>query len=95
MRYTVERLKFFQKNTELPTFYVNRLNWENKFDENDVVFGLRENIELMYYTNVAAAYNWIPTKRERDRINADGYDIFFYQNGDFIEEEVYLENLNH
>ena len=82
IRYATERMKFFYPKEELSDFYVYREVWEDKFNSKDVVFGIPQNIELMFYTDVRAAYPWFPTPDESADLQRAGFDIYFYyENG--------------
>ncbi|MEX1001678.1 MAG: glycosyltransferase family 39 protein [Crocinitomicaceae bacterium] len=84
LRYSIERLKLFQKQAELSVFYQKRENWEGKFDQHDVVVGCPENIELMYYTDVKAAYHLIPSPDKITDLNEQGYNVYLYRHGEFV-----------
>jgi hypothetical protein len=85
IRYMVERTKLFQKQPELSVFYQNEENWNNKFTQKDVVFGLQENIDLMFFTEVGAAYQFIPKEIDLLKVKSEGYSIHIYDEGEFIE----------
>lgn len=78
LRYTVERLKLFQESPTQDLFYQSRSNWENRFDENDVVVGCPRSIELMFYTDVSAAYSFVPEEGIIDDLHEQGYNVYLY-----------------
>ena len=81
LRFSIERLKLFQKEPALSTFYKTKSEWQDQFDENDVVVGCPEYIELMFYTDVKAAYSFIPDSTALMRIKNEGHDVFVYSEG--------------
>ncbi|MBK6527698.1 MAG: glycosyltransferase family 39 protein [Crocinitomicaceae bacterium] len=76
LRLLVERLRFFEKQKEPTAFYQNIKSYEQKLDSNDLVFGLEEHIELMFYTDVYAAYRDVPADSVLRDFEADGYDVY-------------------
>ena len=84
VRYMAERTKLFQEEKELSAFYQNPSNWKDQFTENDVVFGLPENIDLMFFTEVGAAYKYIPNEKAILKLQKDGYQVVIYSEGEFI-----------
>ncbi len=89
IRYNIERMKFFQNEPEPTLFYANKDKWMDQFNSSDVVFGLPENIELMFFTNVKAAYKFIPDVEVRRNLAQEGSTIYIYQEGEFLEESAY------
>lgn len=86
-RFTVERLKIFQEKPTLSAFYQHRENWKDRFDENDVVVNCPDNIDLMFYTDVKAAYAFMPTTMQLSDLMNQGHDVYVYREGQFIQAE--------
>ncbi|MEO9544747.1 MAG: glycosyltransferase family 39 protein [Crocinitomicaceae bacterium] len=84
IRYMTERLKLFQASPELSEFYQNKPQWEDQFTQKDVVFGLQENIDLMFYTDVHAAYQYLPSQETVLRLQKEGFSVVIYSNGSFF-----------
>jgi 4-amino-4-deoxy-L-arabinose transferase-like glycosyltransferase len=76
LRLLVERLRFFEAPKEPTTFYQNLTSYKQQLDSNDLVFGLEEHIELMFYTDVYAAYRELPADSVLRNFEKDGYDVY-------------------
>jgi 4-amino-4-deoxy-L-arabinose transferase-like glycosyltransferase len=76
LRLLVERLRFFEAEKEPTLFYQNITIYEQQLDSNDLVFGLEEHIELMFYSDVYSAYRDVPADSVLTNFEADGYDVY-------------------
>jgi 4-amino-4-deoxy-L-arabinose transferase len=85
LRFSIERLKLFRKEPTLSTFYETKDDWQDSFNDNDIVVGCPEYIELMFYTDVKAAYSFIPDSNTLTQLRNEGHEIFVYSEGGFEE----------
>jgi 4-amino-4-deoxy-L-arabinose transferase-like glycosyltransferase len=76
IRYTIERLKLFEKT---PHEWADDLKKQNF--NNGILFNCSHYVEAMFYTNVIAAYPQIPTLAEIDSLHRLKYDIYLNVNG--------------
>jgi 4-amino-4-deoxy-L-arabinose transferase len=76
LRLTIERLKFFEFEKETEAFYTALPGYKNVLDENDVVFGTEKHIEIMFFTDAAAAYVMQPDNLLIAEIKAKGFDVY-------------------
>ncbi len=76
LRLLVERMRLFEEQKEPTAFYQNINAYKQQLNSNDLVFGLEEHIELMFYTDVYAAYRDVPADSVLRDFEADGYDVY-------------------
>lgn len=76
LRLLLERLHLFEPKAAATVFYQNIDLYQQQLNSNDLVFGLEEHIELMFYTDVYAAYREVPTDSVLKNFESDGYDVY-------------------
>jgi 4-amino-4-deoxy-L-arabinose transferase-like glycosyltransferase len=74
IRYALERIKPLQ-DVSTPDFVSSLGKLKNITDSNTVLFHYNKPIEAMYYTNIAAAYEKLPTQKTVDSLLANHYNI--------------------
>lgn len=80
LRYTSERMKLF-KTPVIPKavcYQMPDLEWE-KLDENTIVFGTDDYVEIMFHTDVYAAYRKVPTLHTIDSLKNEGFKVLIYK----------------
>lgn len=75
IRYCTERLKPFDTTNKKPQWVVDLKNWNEKNNNNAVLFGYNAPIEAMFYTN-ATVYEVMPSLNTIVRLQKFGYTIF-------------------
>ncbi|MCB9224819.1 MAG: glycosyltransferase family 39 protein [Crocinitomicaceae bacterium] len=76
VRYSAERMKLFQEKEVNTAFYDQLPEYKNLLKSTDVVFNIKENIELMYLTDVAAAYQYLPAQHQIKMALDQGYVVY-------------------
>ena len=89
IRLMIERVKFFEEKKE-NKFMTSLPDLELLFDSNTIAFGITENIELMFYTDVHAAYAKIPEQEKLIELKNQGFDIWCY-NGEQWKQFIIQE----
>jgi len=79
LRLMIERTKLFHERKQ-NSFMTSLPEYEKMFDSNSIVFGLKENIELMFYTDVYAAYPKIPAQEKLIELKNQGFAIWCFEN---------------
>jgi 4-amino-4-deoxy-L-arabinose transferase-like glycosyltransferase len=89
IRYTIERVKPFDKKEQETAEQRTIKDWKNQLpnDGKAVVFNTTHYIETMFYHNIAAAYQQLPTNDQINDLILRGYKIFIV-NGKNIPLEV-------
>jgi len=85
LRYTVERIKPFEKESRSP-LWVKQLNIINNMGiKKGVLFNYDNNIEAMFYTNLTA-YNYIPDRKTIMYLMDNQYNVIINDNGGIPDE---------
>jgi 4-amino-4-deoxy-L-arabinose transferase-like glycosyltransferase len=84
LRLTLERTKLFNTLPEEKFYHVVD-DYSKQLDSNDIVFGTDQNIKLMFYTDVCAAYPKIPSSEKLNDLKARGHDLFRIENQKLIK----------
>lgn len=76
VRYMIERTKFFGTNWEASEFY--RLSDADRalLDEKTIVFGTDDYVEMMFHTDVHAAYRKIPHSSKIEELKKNGFQVY-------------------
>jgi len=77
LRLMIERVKFFEQKTQ-NKFMTSLPDLQKQFNSNTLAFGIDENIELMFYTNVHAAYAKIPNQEKLTELKNQGFDVWCF-----------------
>lgn len=80
IRYTIERVKFFDLPTTSTTFYAKPASYYEELDQSSIVFGTPDYVEMMFHTNVYAAYRRIPEQKLIDSLMQQDFKIYFWEN---------------
>jgi 4-amino-4-deoxy-L-arabinose transferase-like glycosyltransferase len=81
LRYTLERGKFFGNNETEQVFYTLSQADKNLLNEKAIVFGTDDYIEMMFHSDVYAAYRQLPNKEEYDQLNRQGFKLYQLKQG--------------
>lgn len=84
VRYCVERIKPFSRESRQPRWVTDLKGWDQKENSNALLFGYAAPIEAMFYTN-ATVYAALPPKIVLDSLSGAGYDVFVYDKGDLSD----------
>jgi 4-amino-4-deoxy-L-arabinose transferase-like glycosyltransferase len=80
IRYTIERVKPFEKSDRLPQWVTDLKNLNNKKFEKGVLFNYDKPIEAMFYTNLTV-YPYIPDEKVINNLIEKGYIVIINDNG--------------
>jgi 4-amino-4-deoxy-L-arabinose transferase len=83
IRYSIERLKLFHTRPIVSEFYSTLSQNKDSFTKKDVVFGVEENIELMFFSDVAAVYKFKPNDAQLNQVLDQGYSVYLFEEGDY------------
>ncbi len=94
IRYSIERLKPFEKTDRNPSWSSDLKDLNNNLDptENIIVFNIEHNIEAMYYSNFTV-YDFIPTLPDIIRLQKRGYHIVINNNGKLENDCFQIDNI--
>lgn len=84
LRYTAERMKIF-KTVEQPRaecYEWPESEWK-KLDEETIVFGSDDYVEIMFHSDVYAAYRKVPAAAVIDSLENQGYQVLIYKDFQF------------
>lgn len=81
VRYSIERIKPFEKSDRNPKWVTDLKNLNNRKIENGVLFNYDKPIEAMFYTNMVV-YIHLPDKKTIDELQQKGYKILISDNGE-------------
>jgi len=84
VRYTIERVKFFDENYKLAEFYGYSDQELGLITNRTLVFGTEDYIEIMFHTDCYAAYLAIPDQAKLQDYKHEGYTILIAQKGRLI-----------
>ncbi|WP_027418319.1 ArnT family glycosyltransferase [Crocinitomix catalasitica] len=83
-RYAIERTKMFGNNEELTLFYkMEKTEW-SRLNDKTIVFGTDDYIEMMFHTDVHAAYRKMPNLELYNELLADGFVLLTIDELKFI-----------
>lgn len=85
IRYGVERSKIFGKDPYVPLFYTYSEDELSFLTEKTIVFGTDDYVEMMFHTNVYAAYRECPSTIELEKFLAQGYRVVIADNDHLIQ----------
>jgi len=77
LRLMIERVKIFEEKAQ-NKFMTELPDLQSRFNSNTLAFGIAENIELMFYTDVHAAYAKIPNHEKLIELKNQGFDIWCF-----------------
>lgn len=80
IRYAIERIKPLDNKAEDISLYneVQNCKQKMKHPEQTIVFNCPYYVEVMFYTNCKAAYNFIPDANLQNKLKLEGFDIVMY-----------------
>ncbi|MFT5824074.1 MAG: 4-amino-4-deoxy-L-arabinose transferase-like glycosyltransferase [Crocinitomix sp.] len=84
VRYMVERTKLFGGNQLIAEFYNYSPEQLEILDDKTIVFGTDDYVEIMFHTDVYAAYRQIPNDEILIDLNTEGFKILILENKQFI-----------
>lgn len=87
LRYTIERAKIFGGNELIPECYGFLDQAKEKFDDKTVVFGTDDYVELMFHTDVYAAYRKIPNSKKIKELRHEGFEVYIIENGKILLQD--------
>lgn len=88
--YMVDRTKLFGGNELVPKYYTLSDTELGKLNENAIVFGTDDYIEMMFHTEVYAAYRRIPSEKRMKELIDEGF-ILYILKGSQLEEVMLLD----
>ncbi len=80
IRYTIERVKFFDKNHEQAIFYRYTVEELNRITNRTLIFGTADYVEIMFHTDCYAAYQERPSDQKLNQFKKDGFTILIAEN---------------
>jgi len=80
-RYSVERTKLFGVDHELSEFYQLNPSELELLDDKTIVFGTDDYIEMMFHTEVYAAYRKVPNQAKINTLEQQGFSVYLMKNG--------------
>jgi 4-amino-4-deoxy-L-arabinose transferase len=83
--YMVDRVKLFGGNELVMDFYKIPAAELDQLSDKTIVFGTDDYVEMMFHTDVYAAYRLIPSKLKMQALDEAGYAVLLLQNGHFID----------
>ena len=92
VRYSIERLKPFQKINRTPQ-WVQNLKQLKRTTDKKVLFNVKTPIEIMFYTDFIA-YEKIPSITTINNLSKKGYNIYINDNGIIDPRIKKLKNIN-
>lgn len=86
VRYMIERSKLLSsnKNELIPEFYNYPEETRKDWNDKTIVFGTDDYIEIMFHTNVYAAYRQLPSQERFDELKEEGFGIVMLIEGEFV-----------
>jgi 4-amino-4-deoxy-L-arabinose transferase-like glycosyltransferase len=84
VRYMVERSKIFGGDQLIAEFYTYSPQQLEVLDDKTIVFGTDDYVEMMFHTDVYAAYRKIPNADKMTELQAEGFKILILENKEFI-----------
>lgn len=84
LRYMVERAKLFGGDQRIAAFYYFSEEQLSILDEKTIVFGTDDYVEMMFHTDVHAAYRKIPDEAKMTDLQTQGFKILIVENQQFI-----------
>ena len=91
IRYTIERVKPFQKNRK-PQWVQDLKKSPKKNLSKGVLFNYDKPIDAMFYTDLIV-YNTVPDKKTIQTLQQQGYIVLINDNGAISEDMLSLENV--
>ena len=82
VRYSIERVKPFDTLDKSPEWVsdLKRFNEQLNKERKSILFNVNNPIEAMFYTDVEAAYEFIPGEEKLDSLKQAGFDIYINSN---------------
>lgn len=84
VRYMVERSKLFGGRALQSEFYQYSDQQLAVLDNKTIVFGTDDYVEMMFHTDVYAAYRKIPSEEKMKALKSEGFTILIVENSVFI-----------
>ena len=84
LRYMVERAKLFGGDQRIAAYYYFSEEQLSILDEKTIVFGTDDYVEMMFHTDVHAAYRKIPDEAKMTDLQAQGFKVLIVENQQFI-----------
>jgi 4-amino-4-deoxy-L-arabinose transferase-like glycosyltransferase len=84
VRYMVERSKIFGGDQLIAAFYTYSPQQLEVLDDKTIVFGTDDYVEIMFHTDVYAAYRKIPNAEKMTELLGEGFKILILENKEFI-----------
>jgi 4-amino-4-deoxy-L-arabinose transferase len=88
IRYLAERIKLFQSIPSTSAEFYQIPNEKlNQLTNRTIVFGTDDYVEMMFHTNVYAAYRKVPDEAFIQSLKEDGFEVLIYDDFEFREVE--------
>ena len=84
VRYMIERSKLFGGNELIAEFYYLSDEQLAILDDKTIVFGTDDYVEMMFHTDVYAAYRKIPMDEKMIELEREGFEIYILDNRQFV-----------
>lgn len=84
VRYMVERTKLFGGNQYIAEFYTYSPQMLAVLNDKTIIFGSDDYVEIMFHTDVYAAYRKIPGEEKMRELSNEGFQILILENKQFI-----------
>lgn len=92
LRYLFERIKLFQEPRQpAAEFYDISQKELDKLNQKTIVFGTDDYIEMMFHTDVYAAYRKIPSQDKCESLEKEGFEVLIYDNYQFIKKPPIMD----
>ena len=88
VRYMIDRSKLFGSNEQMPAFYAFTDQDLLVLNEKTIVFGTDDYIEMMFHTDVYAAYRRIPSQKRMEELTAEGFTIYIMSNNELRKVQL-------